>query len=176
MFGVLTLGAVDAILLAVVLALLRFIRLTSRPEVEILGEVPGVRGYHPLHRNPDATAIPGMLIFRFNAPIVFFNASYFRKRALDAIAAAGPDLRWFVLDAIPVSQIDVTGWHAATELMDELNQRDIRLMIAGRRSQVRGYARNAGLPPDSIEWRLFPTVGTAVISYREQNPNTGALL
>jgi len=102
---------VDAILLVVVLALLRLLRLTSRPVVETLGRVPGTRGYHPLHRNPSATNIPGLLIFRFNAPIVFLNAPYFRKKALDAISTLGPELRWFVLDAIPVSQIGVTGWH-----------------------------------------------------------------
>src|SRR5271165_6030945 len=111
MIGVITLGAVGAILLAIVLALLRFLRLTSRPAVEMLGEVPGIRGYHPLNRNPNSKALPGVVIFRFNAPIVFFNASYFRKTVLEAIAGAGADLRWFVLDAIPVSQIDVTGWH-----------------------------------------------------------------
>ncbi len=168
MVGVLTLGAVDGILLAVVLALLRFLRLTSRPVVEILGEVPGTNGYHPLDRNPTAAPVPGLLIFRFNAPIVFFNAPYFRKKALEVISSAGPDLRWFVLDAIPVSQIDVTGWHILTELMDELKERKIRFVIAGRRNQVRTYAGNAYFPLERIERHLFPTIGTAVRQYREQ--------
>jgi len=170
MLGVITLGAVDALLLAVILALLRFLRLTSRPVVETLGEVPGTRGYHPLNRNPHARTLPGILIFRFNAPIVFFNASYFRKTVLDAVSNAGRDLRWFVLDAIPVSQIDVTGWHTLTELMEELEQRQTYFVIAGRRTQIRGYAEGAGIPPDKLASRLFPTVGTAVRHYFRESP------
>jgi len=171
LLGVITLGAVDAILLAVVLALLRFLRLTSRPTVESLGKVPGTKGYHSLDRNPTAATVPGLLIFRFNAPIVFFNAPYFRKKVLDAISGAGPDLRWFVLDAIPVSQIDVTGWHILTELMDELKERQIRFVFAGRRSQIRGYASDARFPLDKIARHSFPTVGMAVARYYEQNPD-----
>jgi len=170
MIGVITLGAVGAILLAIVLALLRFLRLTSRPVVENLGKVPGTPGFHPLRYNPTAKPVPGLLILRFNAPIVFFNAPYFRKKALDAIAGAGPDLRWLVLDAIPVSQIDVTGWHTVTELMEELQERRVRLVIAGRRTQVRGYAQGAGIAPGKLEGRLFPTIGMATRQYLEENP------
>src|ERR1700743_2849566 len=115
--------------------------------------------------------LPGLqalLIFRFNAPIVFFNAPYFRKTALDAISSSGMNLQWFVLDAIPVSQIDVTGWHILTELMNELEKRQIRIVIAGRKSQIRGYAHNAGIPEEEIEGRLFSTVELAVRSYLER--------
>ena len=86
------------------------------------------------------------------------------------LTQTGPDLRWFVLDAILVSQIDVTGWHTVTELMEELQDRQIRFVIAGRRTQIRGYAQGASIPPDQIEERLFPTVGTAVRHYFKENP------
>lgn len=123
---------------------------------------------------PRSAPMPGILIFRFNAPIVFFNASYFRKTAFNAISSAGPSLQWFVLGAIPVSQIDVTGWHTLIELMDELEERQIRMVIAGRRTQMRVYARNAEIPEVEIEGRLFRTVGMAVRTYLERNPDIHA--
>jgi MFS superfamily sulfate permease-like transporter len=135
--------------------------------VETLGKAAGTPGFHALRRNPSVKPIPGILIFRFNAPIIFFNAPYFRKTALDAVADATPGVRWFVLDAIPVSHIDVTGWHAVTELMEQLLERDIRFVIAGRRTQIRGYALRAGITADQLEGRLFPTM--AVRRYREEN-------
>jgi high affinity sulfate transporter 1 len=171
-FGVISLGAVDAILLAVVLALLRFLRLTSRPAVELLGRIPDVPGFHALGRNRNAAPIDGMLIFRFNAPIIFFNAPYFRKTALEAVEKTGARVRWFVLDAIPVSHIDVTGWHTLTELADQLEKCGIRLVIAGRRTQIRTYARNAGVSLEAIEPRLFPTIGMARRKFLANNSPT----
>ena len=168
--GVITLGAVNGIMLAVVLALLRFVRLTSRPEVEMLGEIPGTRGYHAVKRNPEAKTAPGLLIYRFSAPIVFFNAPYFRKTLLDACAAAPKPLNWIVVDAIPVSQIDVTGWQTVSELMDELDDQGVRLVVAGRRTQIRDYAERANVSRERLEGRLFPTVGTAVRQYLSEYP------
>jgi MFS superfamily sulfate permease-like transporter len=95
--GVVAFGAVDAILLAVVLALLRFVRLVSRPVVEILGEVPGFAGFHALSRHPDAGTVEGLVMLRFNAPIVFFNAPQFKRVALEA--AQRPGTRWLVVDS-----------------------------------------------------------------------------
>jgi high affinity sulfate transporter 1 len=168
--GVLTLGAVDAILLAVVLALLRFVRITSRPPVETLGKLPGIRGYHSIQRHSAARGVPGLVIFRFNAPLIFFNAPYFKRKALESAETAGTELRWFVLDALPVSQIDVTGWHALTALMDELSARNVRLVIAGRRSQFGGFAANAEISTSKIQRRLFPTISSAVAQYRKLHP------
>jgi high affinity sulfate transporter 1 len=172
LLGVITLGAVDAILLAVVLALLRFLRLTSRPVVETLGRVHGVPGFHALGRSPEVKPEPGLVVFRFNAPIIFFNAPYFRKTALDALENASPPARWFVLDAIPVSLIDVTGWHALTDLMADFGARGVRFVIAGRRTQLRGYASSAAVDLDSIEDRLYPTIGMAWSQFCAAQPQT----
>ena len=80
--GVVAVGAVQAILVAVILALLRFVRLVSRPKIEILGTVPGLPGLHSTERHPNASTISGLLLFRFNAPIVFFNAPFFKRCVL----------------------------------------------------------------------------------------------
>ena len=87
--GVAAVGAVQAILVVVVLALLRFVHLVSRPKVEVLGKVPGLPGLHSIDRHSAATTTPGLLIFRFNAPVVFFNAPYFKRSVLERVNAAG---------------------------------------------------------------------------------------
>src|SRR6185503_8315876 len=121
--GVVAVGSVDAILFAVVLALLRFVRIVARPACEVLGEVPGMSDYHSVARHPDAKTIPGLCLFRFNAPVVFFNAPYFKRSALEAAVAAGPGLRWFVIDAVPITSHAATGRHVLRELERELAAR-----------------------------------------------------
>lgn len=82
-------GAIQAILVAVALAVIRFVRLVSRPKVEIPGTVEGVAGLHAMERYEAVGTIPGLVLFRFNAPIVFFNAPYFKREALRAADSAG---------------------------------------------------------------------------------------
>jgi high affinity sulfate transporter 1 len=165
MLGVIAFGAVDAIVVVVVLALLRFLRLVSRPPVQILGTLAGTPGYHPLDLHPNAECIKGLVLFRFNAPIVFFNASYFKKSVLSAADKVAPDLRWFVMDAMPVSQLDVTGWQTVFEVIEELRRRKCRFVIAGRRTTVADYLRKAGISPSELHARIYPTIGTAVKEY-----------
>jgi MFS superfamily sulfate permease-like transporter len=158
--GVVVVGSIDAILLAVVLALLRFVRIVARPPGEVLGEVPGIPGFHSSEHHPDATTIPGLCLFRFNSPIVFFNAPYFKRSALQAAAAAGPDLRWFVLDAVPLTSHDVTGRHALRELVHELDARGVRVAMAGRQTEFGDWRRAKG--SEEIGLRYYPTLRRAV--------------
>ena len=107
--GVVALGSINGILVAVTLAVVRFVKHTARPSVELLGEEKGLPGLHSIDRHGQAQAIPGMVLFRFNAPLVFFNADHFKQCALAAVRASGDDLRWFVIDAIPISDVDING-------------------------------------------------------------------
>ena len=158
--GVLALGAVNGILFAVVLALLRFIKLMSRPRVEILGKVEGLPGLHSLDRHEGSQEFPGMLLFRFNAPITFFNAPHFKRELLRVVDAAGPNLRHVVIDLLPVTNIDATGLLTVTQLVQTLETRGIRLNAAGRATEWRNWARSRGFPGDRI--RIFPTLRQAV--------------
>ena len=139
--GVVAVGAVNAILFAVVLALLRFIKLMSRPRVEILGKIEGLPGLHSLERHEGGQEVPGMLLFRFNAPITFFNALYFKRELMRVVDEAGPDLRHVVVDLLPVTNIDATGLLTLTELVGMLETRGIRLNAAGRATEWRNWAR-----------------------------------
>lgn len=160
--GVVALGAVEAILFAVALALVRFVRLVSRPTVETLGEVPGFPGFHSLQRHADATTVPGLVVLRFNAPIVFFNAPQFKRAAEEA---AGPGTRWLVIDMLPVTMVDATGLLTAVELVGALRARGVTLALAGRVTQWQNWARSRGFSVDGAGVRAFPSLEEAVRAY-----------
>lgn len=163
--GVVAFGAVQAILVAVILALVRFVKLVSRPTVEILGEVPGVPGLHSIDRHAAAATWPGLVLFRFNAPIVFFNAPFFKRSALDAAKSAGPDLKWFVLDMVPVTLIDLTGLQTAVEVIRILSARGISVSRAGRETEWKQWAASHKI---DAKIRSFPTLRAAVKAYERE--------
>jgi MFS superfamily sulfate permease-like transporter len=166
--GVLVFGAIQAILLVVVLALLRFIRLTARPRVEILGELADDAGYQSLARHPAARSQPGLLLFRYNGPVVFFSAPHFKREVLAAAVAAGPDLRWFVIDLLPVSLIDATGLFTIRDAFDTLRARGIVVAVAGRDAEWFDRAARRDLSGVITGIRFFPTLHWAGIAYREE--------
>ncbi len=159
--GVVAVGAVNAILFAVVLALLRFIKLMSRPRVELLGEIEGLPGLHSLERHEGAQGVPGVLLFRFNAPITFFNAPYFKRELIRAVDEAGPNLRHVVIDLLPVASIDATGLLTVTELVPVLGARGVGLNAAGRATEWANWAKTRGFAAPS-RIRIFPTLRQAV--------------
>ncbi len=160
--GVATVGAVQAILVAVILALLRFVQLVSRPAVEILGTVPGSPGLHSVARHTDAKTVPGLLLFRFSAPVVFFNAPFFSRSVNAAIESAVPGVRWFVIDMIPVNMIDLTGLQTIRAVTEDLRERGIVLVRAGRETEWRHWAESRQVIFPS---RSFPTLRAAVKAY-----------
>ena len=144
--GVVVVGAIQAILLVVVLALLRFVHSMSRPLVEELGVVQGMRGFS-LHCNAmqRVSASRVCCCFRFNAPLVFFNAQFFRREVHKLLDEVGPDLRWFVLDMLPVTSIDASGLMTMRDLLDELTARGVTPVLAGRRSEWQRWHEARGI-------------------------------
>jgi high affinity sulfate transporter 1 len=163
--GVVAVGAIQAILFVVVLATLRFVRLVARPKVEILGRVEGFPGLHSVERHPEATTIPGLLLLRFNAPIVFFNAPYFKRELLAAVDAAGPSLQWVVLDMLPVTMIDATGLHVTQEIAEELDGRGAVLVAAGRQTEWRRWAEKRGFEGQFLKTKTYPTLRVAMKTF-----------
>ena len=164
--GVVAVGAVQAILVAVILALLRFVRLVSRPKIEILGTVPGLPGLHSTERHPNASTISGLLLFRFNAPIVFFNAPFFKRCVLEAVETSGPTLKWFVIDMIPVTLMDITGLQAAADVIETLRMRGVVFIAAGRETEWRQWAESRSLKQG---YRSFATLRAAVKAFGQEN-------
>ena len=168
MLGVVAVGAIQAILVVVALAVVRFVKLVSRPKVEILGTVEGFAGFHALERHETASTIPGLVLFRFNAPIVFFNAPYFKREALLAAGAAGPDLKWFVVDMIPINMIDATGLYSMGEVITALRSRGVLFVLAGRQTEWRQWAKSRQLEIEVLNTRAFPSLGEAVNAFQRQ--------
>jgi high affinity sulfate transporter 1 len=164
--GVVAFGSLRGILLAVVLALLRFIRIVARPSWDVLGIVPGVAGFHSTERHATAQSTPGICLFRFNAPIVFFNSRYFKRAAFEAIGKLQCKPQWFVIDAIAVTGTDATGRHCLAELRQELAAQDITLVFAGRRSQTSEWLKSRGLREFDASTLHYATLREAIRAFR----------
>ncbi len=165
--GVIWVGAIQAIGVAVILAILRFVSLSAKPRVAILGKIKGMSGFHSTVRHPEAETYPGLVLFRFNGPLIFFNSPYFKQQSLAAINAAGSGLKWFVVDAIPVTQMDVTGYYELEDLAQTLHERGAELVIAGRMKEAIEWHEKKGLSDKYFADRHYPTLRETVRMYRE---------
>ena len=128
--GVLILGVLPGVLLAVALSLFWLLTVVSRPHDGVLGRVKGMKGFHNLNDFPEASTIPGLLLYRFDANLVFFNADYFRDRVRAAIAAAKTPVEWVVIDASSINVVDITALQKFDELREELSAQGIVLASA----------------------------------------------
>ncbi|WP_223530425.1 SulP family inorganic anion transporter [Pseudomonas sp. GL-R-19] len=163
--GVTVFGAIEGIGLAIVIAVIEFLWDGWRPYSAVLGRADGVKGYHDIKRYPDARLIPGLVLFRWDAPLFFANAELFSDRVLDAVAASPTPVRWLVVAAEPVTSVDVTSADMLAELDDTLHAAGIELCIAEMKDPVKDKLKRFGLFARLGETAFFPTVGAAVDSY-----------
>ena len=166
--GVVAVGSINGILVAVALAIVRFVKHTARPSVELLGKEKGLPGLHSIDRHTSAKAIPGLVLFRFNAPLVFFNADHFKQRALRAVQESGDNLRWFVIDTIPISEIDINGVVVLKDLKQRLASQNVQLVLAGRQSEFVTRMRQMGEPAENVSELTYPTLRQAVNAFNSQ--------
>jgi MFS superfamily sulfate permease-like transporter len=110
-------------------------------------------GYNELAMSPNAGTIPGGILYRFEAPLLFFNADYFKARVLSLVDSTQPQPRWFVLSAESISQLDTTGAQAVDELPAELQTRGVQLMVARPKLYMRKYGRSTSMRRSG--WKIF---------------------
>ena len=165
--GVAVLGAIEGIGLAIVIAVIEFLWDGWRPHSAVLGRVDGVKGYHDIGRYPDARVVPGLVLFRWDAPLFFANAEFFRDRALAAVAASPTPVRWLVVGAEPVTSVDVTAADVVEELDKTLHAAGIDLCFAEMKDPVKDKLKRFGLFRRLGEERFFATIGEAVSRYVE---------
>jgi high affinity sulfate transporter 1 len=167
LIGVAVLGAIPGIGLAIAIAVIEFLWDGWRPHSAVLGRTEGVRGFHDIMRYPAARQVPGLVLFRWDAPLFFANAELFKQRVLDAAAQAPAKARWVVVTAEPVTSVDVTAADALAELQAALNEAGIELCFAELKDPVKDKLKRFGLFTQIGEHRFFPTISMAVESYRE---------
>jgi MFS superfamily sulfate permease-like transporter len=163
--GVALIGVIPGVFIAVALSLLAFIRRAWWPHDAVLGRADGVKGYHDLTYYPDARQIPGLLMYRFDAPLFFANADVFRDRVRERLAAAGPPVRWVVIAAEPITDVDTTAAAMLDRLQAELAEEGIVLAFAELKDPVRERLRRYGALAHLPDELRFPTIGAAVSGY-----------
>ncbi len=164
--GVAVFGAIPGIGLAVVLAVIEFLWDGWRPHSAVLGRVEGVRGYHDITRYPHARQLSGLLLFRWDAPLFFANAEFFKERVLAAAAAAPTKVAWLVVAAEPVTSVDVTAGDSLAELDDALRDKGTKLCFAELKDPVKDKLKRFGLYERIGEAFFFATIGAAVDAYQ----------
>ena len=156
--GVAVLGAIPGIGLAIVIAVIEFLWDGWRPHSAVLGRAEGVEGYHDITRYPDARLVPGLVLFRWDAPLFFANAELFNDRVLDAVATSPTPVRWLVVAAEPVTSVDVTAADILAELDETLHAAGIELCFAEMKDPVKDKLKRFGLfarfgrKPSSRPW------------------------
>lgn len=167
--AVLGFGVLYGVLVAIALSLMDTLRRIARPHDSVLGYVPGVAGMHDVDDYPDARPVPGLVVYRYDAPLFFANAENFRERALAAVEAAEGPVEWFVLNAEAQVDPDLTAVDALEQLRQDLTARGIVFAMARVKSDLRDDLVAAGFIDRVGADRIFPTLPTAVEAFRNRS-------
>lgn len=163
--GVVLVGILYGVGLAIGLSILDLLRRTARPHDGILGYVPGVAGMHDIDDYPDARQMPGLVVYRYDAPLFFANAEDFKTRALASLDEADGDVEWFLLNFEANVQIDLTAIDALDELHEELERRGIVMAISRVKFEMRAELEKSGFVERIGADHVFATLPTAVVAY-----------
>jgi high affinity sulfate transporter 1 len=166
--GVAAFGAIPGIAIAIVVAVIEFLWDGWRPHYAVLGRVDQVKGYHDITRYPNARLVPGLVLFRWDAPLFFANAELFHERVRTAIAQSPTPVKWLVVAAEPVTSVDVTSADVLCDVDDELRRVGISLFFAEMKDPVKDKLKRFGLYERFGDTRFFATIGEAVKTYRER--------
>ena len=162
--GVITIGVGAGIVIAVLLTVLTLLLRASRPYDAVLGRFPGTEDYVDLEQHPEAESVPGLLIYRFDASLVFFNAEYFKQRVRSVVKGEKTKPRAFIFDVEAVTMIDITAAYALEDVRAWLHARGIDIVIARSRTALREQLGRYGLLGVAAE-RFYPSVKAAVDAY-----------
>jgi high affinity sulfate transporter 1 len=168
--GVVALGALPGIGLAIIVAIVEFLWDGWRPHFAVLGRVDGIRGYHDIKRYPGARLVPGLVLFRWDAPLFFANAELFHERVLQAVADSPTPARQIVVSAEPVTSVDVTSADMLAELEQSLRAAGVELHFAEMKDPVKDKLRRFELLDHFGPEVFHPTLGAAVDDYLATHP------
>jgi len=168
--GVALFGAIPGIVIAIVIAVIEFLWDGWRPHSAVLGHVEHIHGYHDIARHPDARHIPGLLLFRWDAPLFFANAELFRQRVREAVAQSPTPVKRLIIAAEPVTSIDVTSADVLAELHHELTaEQGIEVRFAEMKDPVKDKLKRFQLFDAIGAASFYPTVGSSVDAYVDEH-------
>ena len=166
LLGVLLTDPLVGVGLAVALSVIDLFARLMRPHDAVMGQVPDLAGLHDVNDWEGARTIPGLVIYRYDAPLCFANAEHFRSRALAAIAAETSPVQWFVLNAEAIVEIDITAADVLLELQQTLTAQGIVVGFARVKQDLYRQLQRAGVVDAVGADRFFPTLPTAVAAFQ----------
>jgi high affinity sulfate transporter 1 len=169
--GVMLLGVLQGIVVAVTLAILLFFRRNWWPHGAVLGRVDGVGEWHDLDAYPDAEQIPDVVVYRWEAPLFFANAGSFRQQIRKLVRDRRP--RWVVLQCEAVTDVDVTAAEMLEQLDNELNAAGVHMAFAELRSRLQQLTLRYGLMETLDSEHFYPTLEAAIEGIRAKDAVLG---
>jgi MFS superfamily sulfate permease-like transporter len=161
-FALVVASFVGVLILAIAVSVLAVLERAWHPYSAVLGRVPALKGYHDTQRHPEGVQVPGLLLFRFDAPLFFANAEVFRDAVHRSIEEERRPISTVVVAAEPITDVDSTAIEVLTELHEELQRREIDLCFAELKGPVKDRLRRYGLLEEVGEEHVYPTIGFAV--------------
>ena len=167
--GVLATDLLVGIAIAVGLSVIELFARVARPHDAVLGQVPGLAGWHDIDDWEGSTTIPGLVIYRYDAPICFANAEDFKRRALEAITAEKSPVEWFVLNTEAIAEVDITAADMLAELHQELNAKDIVFAMVRVKQDLYAQLRRSNLLLTIGPDKIYPTLSAAIAAFESRH-------
>ncbi len=161
--GVITLGVLPGVVIAVGLAILQLLVKASKPHDAVLGRMANADGFYSINNHPQAETLPGLMIYRFESSLLFFNSDFFKSRVRALVKDARPRPRYFLLDAESIPYMDTTGVASLEDVVDDLSGLGIPFAVVQARGQVRLMLERTGLKQKIGERNFFSTLENAAM-------------
>ena len=170
--GVVAFDLLIGIGIAIALSVADLLRRVARAHDAVQGSVPGLAGLHDIDDYPDATTEPGLIVYRYDAPLFFANAEDFRNRVLAAVTAERAPVEWVVLNMEANVEIDLSATDMLEDLRSHLESRGIVLALARVKQDLALYLHRTGLDERIGADYIFPTLPTALEAFRARTGHT----
>jgi MFS superfamily sulfate permease-like transporter len=167
--GVVVLGPLVGIGVAVAISVAELFARIARAHDAVLGSVPGLAGLHDVDDYPEAQTVPGLVVYRYDAPLCFANAEDFRRRVLDAVDDETEPVEWVVLNMEANVEVDLTALDMVEDLRATLADRGITLGMARVKQDLATYLERTGVAQRVGREHIFPTLPTAVDGFRSRH-------
>jgi high affinity sulfate transporter 1 len=178
--GVLYFDVLPGVALAIGMTLLWMLYTAAQPHVAVLGRVPGMSGFHNIVDYPNAKTIPGLLLYRFDGDVLFFNADYFKERIKAEIARSAVPIEWVIVDTSPINVVDITALHKLSELREELEGQGTRLIFVRVKRSLLNFFNASWLSeqsaPNKAFWSMTVAAAVDLFEQRQQHNDETELL